>query len=98
MKEQGMFFNDEQKALLEEISKLEGDIKHKFSQDGMPERAFVDDRKSLTVTKRMEIVDEIASRYSKLKKKDALFQSQLFCAMEEYLKYCVETGYKFKGL
>ncbi len=100
MKEQGMFFTEEQKELLREIDKLRKhheDKDLKFS-DGMPEMVFMDQRKTLTILKRMEMAVEISKRYSMLKTDKGIFQDQLFSAMEDYLKKCTDNGYKFEGL
>lgn len=87
MKEKGIFFNEEQKELLKEIDILENKT--------IP---FEDERKSLSTVKRMEMADIIISKYSILKKQKGIFHEQLFSAMEEYLKKCIDTGYRFKGL
>lgn len=102
MKEKGMFFTKEQRELLEEISELENNPLDKFKEylksSSMPERVFVDERKKLTVLDRMEIVIEIQNRYSLLKKHKGIFDEQLFCAMEDYLRSCTDTGRRFEGL
>ena len=97
-----MFFTKEQRELLEEISELENNPLDKFKEylksSSMPERVFVDERKKLTVLDRMEIVIEIQNRYSLLKKHKGIFDEQLFCAMEDYLRSCTDTGRRFEGL
>lgn len=102
MKEKGMFFTKEQRELLEEISELENNPLNEFQKDlktsSMPERVFIDERKKLTVTERMKIAENIQSKYSMLKKPKGIFHEQLFSAMEEYLKQCDETGYRYEGL
>ena len=102
MKEKGMFFTKEQREMLEEISELENDPLDKFKEylksSSMPERFFVDERKKLTVLDRMEIVIEIQNKYSLLKKHKGIFDEQLFCAMEDYLRSCTDTGRRFEGL
>ena len=82
-----MFFTEEQKELLEEINKLES------QRD-----KCIDERKTLTVAMRVEIVNKIISKYSMLKKQKGILHEQIFSAMEDYLKTCTETGYKLKGL
>lgn len=101
MKEQKMFFNKEQIELLKEIERLENSCPSddlKKISDGMPERVFVDERKTLTIIERMKIVEEIQSEYSMLKGRTQFFDTQLFAAMDEYLKRCTETGYRIEGL
>lgn len=102
MKEKGMFFTKEQREMLDEISELENDPLDKFKEhlksSSMPERVFVDERKKLTVLDRMEIVIEIQNKYSLLKKHKGIFDEQLFCAMEDYLRSCTDTGRRFEGL
>ena len=102
MKEKGMFFTKEQREMLDEISELENDPLDKFKEylksSSMPERVFVDERKKLTVLDRMEIVIEIQNRYTLLKKHKGIFDEQLFCAMEDYLRSCTDTGRRFEGL
>ena len=102
MKEEGMFFTKEQREMLDEISELENDPLDKFKEylksSSMPERVFVDERKKLTVLDRMEIVIEIQNKYSLLKKHKGIFDEQLFCAMEDYLRSCTDTGRRFEGL
>ena len=88
MKEQGVIFTEEQKELLKEISKLEG----------YEERPLYDPRKKLTVSMRMKIVDKIREKYSMLNKDNDIFSAQIFSAMEEYLKECDSTGYRYEGL
>lgn len=76
------------------IDELRKDLKsHDISQ-----RAFIDERKKLTVLDRMEILIEIQNRYSLLKKHKGIFDEQLFCAMEDYLRSCTDTGRRFEGL
>ena len=102
MKEKGMFFTKKQREMLDEISELENDPLDKFKEylksSSMPERVFVDERKKLTVLDRMEIVIEIQNKYSLLKKHKGIFDEQLFCAMEDYLRSCTDTGRRFEGL
>jgi len=102
MKEKGMFFTKEQREMLDEISELENNPLDKFKEylksSSMPERVFVDERKKLTVLDRMEIVIEIQNKYSLLKKHKGIFDEQLFCAMEDYLRSCTDTGRRFEGL
>ena len=102
MKEKGMFFTKEQREMLDEISELENDPLDKFKEylksSSMPERVFIDERKKLTVLDRMEILIEIQNRYSLLKKHKGIFDEQLFCAMEDYLRSCTDTGRRFEGL
>ena len=102
MKEKGMFFTKEQREMLEEISELENDPLDKFKEylksRSMPGRVFVDERKKLTVLDRTEIVIEIQNQYSLLKKHKGIFDEQLFCAMEDYLRSCTDTGRRFEGL
>ena len=102
MKEKGMFFTKEQREMLDEISELENDPLDKFKEylksSSMPERVVVDERKKLTVLDRMEIVIEIQNRYTLLKKHKGIFDEQLFCAMEDYLRSCTDTGRRFEGL
>ena len=102
MKEKGMFFTKEQREMLDEISELENDPLDKFKEylksSSMPERVFVDERKKLTVVDRMKIVIEIQNRYTLLKKHKGIFDEQLFCAMEDYLRSCTDTGRRFEGL
>ena len=82
MKEQGMSFTDEQKELLHEIEELEKET----------------GRDSLHTLRRMLIADMISKKYSMLKNDNMLFQSQLFSAMEDYLKECTKKNYELKGL
>jgi hypothetical protein len=102
MKEKGIFFTKEQREMLDEISKLENNPLYALRKDlkhsEMPERVFVDERKKLTVLDRMEIVIEIQNKYSLLKKYKGIFDEQLFCAMEDYLRSCTDTGRRFEGL
>ena len=102
MKEKGMFFTKEQREMLDEISELENNPLDKFKEylksSSMPERVFVDERKKLTVLDRMEIVIEIQNKYSLLKKHKGIFDEQLFCAMDDYLRSCTDTGRRFEGL
>lgn len=102
MKEKGMFFTKKQREMLDEISELENDPLDKFKEylksSSMPERVFVDERKKLTVLDRMEIVIEIQNKYSLLKNHKGIFDEQLFCAMEDYLRSCTDTGRRFEGL
>ena len=97
-----MFFTKKQREMLDEISELENDPLDKFKEylksSSMPERVFVDERKKLTVLDRMEIVIEIQNKYSLLKKHKGIFDEQLFCAMEDYLRSCTDTGRRFEGL
>jgi len=102
-----MFFTKEQREMLEKISELENDLQPKdvkyqyedhLKSSGMPERVFVDERKKLTVLDRMEIVIEIQNKYSLLKKHKGIFDEQLFCAMEDYLRSCTDTGRRYEGL
>ena len=97
-----MFFTKEQRRLLDEISELENDPLYELRKDlkhsEMPERVFIDERKTLTVTARMKIVENIQSKYSMLGNQKGIFNEQLFSAMEEYIKQCHETGYRYGGL
>jgi len=94
-----MFFTKEQRELLEEISELENnpidELRKDLKHSEMPERVFVDERKKLTVTARIKIAENIQSKYSMLNKPKGIFNEQLFSAMEEYLKQCEETGYRY---
>lgn len=54
--------------------------------------------KSLTVLDRSRIAENIYNKFSELKNQRGVFHEQLFCAMEEYLKQCDETGYLYNGL
>ena len=104
MEEKRMFFNEEQKQLLAEIDELENvsDLieicKDSLHSEGFPEKIFLGERKVLTVLDRMKIAENIQSKYSMLKKNKGIFHAQLFSAMDEYLKECHETGYKYGGL
>lgn len=87
MKEQGIFFTDEQKKLLQEIDKLE-----KSKQENE------DERKTLNTTQRMVIASSISDKYSMLSNCNGIFSSQLFSAMEDYLKECTKKDYNLTGL
>lgn len=70
MKEQGLFFTPEQIELLKEIEKLES-----------TNNEIIDDRKRLTVIRRIEMCELICQDYSLLKSKKGILQSQLFSVM-----------------
>ena len=102
-------FNSEQKELLKEMQELENTLQKedvideyakqaKSNLSAFPEKVFVDERKKLTVIKRMEMAENIQAKYSMLNKPLGIFKDQLFSAMEEYLKQCEETGYRYEGL
>lgn len=87
MKEKGIFFTDEQKELLEEIDKLENNKKN-----------HEDERKTLNTMQRMVIASSISDKYSMLNNCNGIFSSQLFSAMEDYLRECTKIDFKLTGL
>jgi len=74
------------------------DFQKDLNSHDICQRAFIDERKKLTILDRMEILIEIQNRYSLLKKHKGIFDEQLFCAMEDYLRSCTDTGRRFEGL
>lgn len=84
MKENGIFFTDKQKELLQEIGQLENTASEEV--------------KTLSCSDRISIFNEIIKKYSMLKDSKGILNTQTFCAMEDYLLECTKNNYKIKGL
>lgn len=53
---------------------------------------------TLNTMQRMVIASSISDRYSMLNNCNGIFSSQLFSAMEDYLKECIKDNKELKGL